>query len=593
MPFGTRILAGGGVRFQLFAPAAHAVTLALDGVGDLYMDDTGDGWYACDAPAAGPGSRYRFLIDGSLAVPDPASRQQPLGHAGPSEVIDPNQFTWTDQAWRGRPWEDAVIHEVHVGSFTPEGDFDGIRRRLDHLLDLGVTALELMPVAEGPGRWSWGYDGVLPFAPRHGYGGSQALRQLVDAAHARGLMVLLDVVYNHFGPEGNFLPNYAPAFLSRRHQTPWGAAINFDDVDSAPVRTFFVHNALYWLEEYHLDGLRLDAVHAIIDESEQHILLDIAEAVHQGPGTDREVHLILENDANEARYLRREAGGSVRHFSAQWNDDLHHSLHVLLTEEATGYYADYASDPLRRLLCCLEQGFAWQGEPSPFRGGRPRGEPSADLPAAAFVGFLQNHDQIGNRAAGERISVLAPEPALRAATALLLLAPFPPLLFMGQEWGARQPFPFFWDCEEPLATAVREGRQREFPDQHAEQVPDPCAEETFRAAVLDWSWPESAAAREWFALHRELLHLRRELVLPMLGRLRPVPGGFCRLGDRGLVATWCHGARRLTVLANLGPQQLCDLVRPSGACFYAAPEPVAAMGELTLVPWGVAWFASS
>ena len=592
MPFGTRILGEGGVRFQLFAPAAQAVKLALDGVGEFHMDDTGEGWYACDALAAGPGSRYHFLIEGSLAVPDPASRHQPSGHAGASEVIDASAFAWTDQEWRGRPWEDAVIHEVHVGSFTREGDFDGIRRRLDHLVDLGVTAVELMPVAEGPGRWSWGYDGVLPFAPRRDYGGPQALRQLVDAAHGRGIMVLLDVVYNHFGPEGNFLPRYAPAFLSRRHRTPWGAAINFDDADSAPVRQFFVHNALYWLEEYHLDGLRLDAVHAVFDDSERHILLEIAEAVHQGPGRDRAVHLILENDANEARFLRREPGGCVRRYSAQWNDDLHHALHVLLAEEATGYYEDYASDPLCCLLRCLEQGFAWQGEPSPFRGGQLRGEPSADLPPAAFVGFLQNHDQIGNRAAGERINVLAPDPALRAATALLLLAPFPPLLFMGQEWGARQPFPFFCDCEEPLATAVREGRRREFPDQRSEQVADPCAGETFRAAVLDWSWPASAAAREWFALHRELLRLRREHVSPMLGCLRPAPGGFWRLGNRGLVATWCHGAARLTLLANLGPQPLCDVVRPSGTCFFAAPGPIAEAGELTLAPWSVAWFAS-
>ncbi len=592
MPFGAQVLNDGSVRFQLWAPSAERVELRLATGTTLPMEAAGGGWYLLETRAAAHGSRYRLCIDGEHAVPDPASRYQPDGVEAHSEVVDPRSHVWSDGAWRGRRLEEAVFYEVHPGTFDPRGDFDGVRRRLDHLHDLGVTALELMPVAEGPGRWSWGYDGVLPFAPRCRYGGPAALKRLVEAAHERELMVFLDVVYNHFGPQGNHLPRYAPAFLSDRHETPWGAAINFDGDDCGPVRKFFIHNALYWLEEYHLDGLRLDAIHAIIDDSATHFVDALAQAVHSGPGQARHVHLILENDGNEARFLHRNARGRVDRCSAQWNDDLHHVLHVLLTGETGGYYRDYADDPTRHLLRCLAQGFAWQGQPSPFRGGRRRGEPSNDLPPSAFVAFLQNHDQIGNRAAGERVGALAPAAAVRAATALLLLAPFPPLLFMGQEWGATQPFPYFCDYDEPLASAVREGRRREFDHSDQQSLPDPCAQQTFEQAMLDWAQIDGGQAQEWLRLHRELLALRQRVLGPHLAGLRPLPGGFRRLGAGAIEATWGAGDLRLWLVANLSGEAIADVVPRPGHCWYATEAVPSGQVRMTLPPWSVYGYRS-
>jgi maltooligosyltrehalose trehalohydrolase len=374
---------------------------------------------------------------------------------GASEVIDPGAFAWEDGDWNGRPWAEAVLYELHVGTFSPEGTFAGAQRRLDYLAELGVTAIELMPVGDFPGRCNWGYDGVLPFAPDASYGRPEDLKRLIQAAHRRGLMVLLDVVYNHVGPEGNYLHVYArDAFFTERHHTPWGAAVNFDGPGSELVRRFFVDNALYWLEEYHLDGLRLDAVHAILDDSPLHVLEEIAQAVREGPGRERALHLVLENDANQSRFLTRTAAGSPRWYDAQGNDDIHHALHAILTGERHGYYGDNADVPHRHLGRCLAEGFAHQGEASAYRGGEARGERSAHLPPGAFVGFLQNHDQVGNRAFGERLPVLAPPDALTLATAILLLAPSPPLLFMGEEHAAAVPFLYFCDFGPDLAAAV-------------------------------------------------------------------------------------------------------------------------------------------
>jgi maltooligosyltrehalose trehalohydrolase len=344
MPFGTQLREDGAVRYRLWAPAARRVELCLadrDAERLVEMRAAGDGWYELVTDAAGIGGRYRYRIDGDLKVPDPASRFQPGGLHGYSEIVDPLAFEWRDETWRGRAWHEAVIYELHVGAFSADGGYGGIERRLDYLVDLGVTALELMPLAAFPGRRNWGYDGVLLFAPDAAYGRPDDLKRLVQRAHERGLMVLLDVVYNHFGPDGNYLHRYAPAFFTDRHHTPWGAAINFDGPDSRIVRDFFVHNALYWLEEYHLDGLRLDAVHAIADDSRPDILEELAEAVRNGPGAAREIHLVLENDHNAARYLRPD-GRDVADYRAQWNDDCHHVLHLLATGETDGYYADYA-----------------------------------------------------------------------------------------------------------------------------------------------------------------------------------------------------------------------------------------------------------
>jgi malto-oligosyltrehalose trehalohydrolase len=414
-----------------------------------------------------------------------------------------------------------------------------------------------MPLADFPGRWGWGYDGVLPFAPEATYGRPEALKALVDAAHARGLAVFLDVVYNHLGPEGNYLHRYAPDFFNPRHKTPWGDGINYDGPGSEVVRAFMIHSALYWIEEYHLDGLRLDAVNAIADESADHLLVELGRAVSDGPGRDRAVHLVLENGANEARYLRRGPGGARPLYRAQWNDDVHHALHVLLTGETGGYYGDY-QPPLPHLGRCLTEGFAFQGERSHYRQSL-RGEPSADLPPTAFVGFLQNHDQVGNRALGERVAELAAPDAVRAATAVLLLAPAPPLLFMGEEWAAPEPFLFFSDLGPDLGPLVAEGRRREFArfpefarSAMRARIPDPQAEATFRRSTLDWRRLDAAGHRDWLAFHRALLALRGQAIAPLLAG-EPVPeASWKALGDTALDAVWKFPTGTLRMIANLG-----------------------------------------
>ena len=582
MPFGAELDAE-GCRFRLWAPTARRVELVLSAGAALQrlpMTANADGWYEARA-AARAGARYQFRIDDEIDVPDPASRFQPDDVHGASEVIDPAAFAWRDEGWRGRPWEEAVIYELHVGSFSARGNYAGIRERLDHLVDLGVTAIELMPLADFPGRRNWGYDGVLPFAPDSGYGRPEELKELVQAAHARGLMVLLDVVYNHFGPDGNYLSRYAAPFFTERHHTPWGAAINFDGPGSRTVRDYYIHNALYWLEEYHLDGLRFDAVHAIVDDSTPDIVEEIASACANGPGRERRIHLVLENEHNTARYLARDTHGRPRWHTAQWNDDIHHAWHVLATGEHGGYYSDYADDPVRRLGRCLAEGFAYQDDPSAFRDGQRRGEPSAHLPAAAFVSFLQNHDQIGNRAFGERLSVLAKPEAVRALTAMLLLAPAPPMLFMGEEWDTRRPFPFFCDFGPELAKAVTDGRRKEFArfpefsDPAArERIPDPNAADTFQSAVLDWESLSDAngAAARGLAQRRELLALRTRVIAPRLSKIKP-GGRYHTFGDRGLIVEWTFGdGARLTSLANVG-----DVAEPQPP----HPNPPPLVGEGT------------
>lgn len=598
MPFGAEVRRDGQVRFSLWAPAARRVELVLEAEDpaprSLDMPRGDGGWFRLVTSAAKTGSLYRLRIDGKHLVPDPASRCNPRDVHGPSLVVDPHEFEWADAGWRGRPWHEAVVYELHVGSFTERGSFDGVERRLDHLARLGVTALELMPVADFPGRRNWGYDGVLWYAPDSRYGTPGDLKRLVAAAHARGLMVLLDVVYNHFGPEGNYLHLYAPTFFNERHHTPWGAAINFDRPGREVVREFVIHNALYWLEEYHLDGLRIDAVHAIRDDSTPHILADLAEAVRDGPGRGRHVHLVLENDANEAHHLR---GTRSTRFDAQWNDDAHHCLHVIATGESDGYYSDYAVAPQALLLRCLTQGFAYQGEPSPYRDGAPRGEPSGDLPPTAFVPFLQNHDQVGNRAHGDRLHHLVhDEASLRALTALLLLAPAPPLLFMGEEWHASQFFPYFCDFEPELAEKVREGRRHEFArfDRFADAaqqttIPDPGATETYRSACLDWSEARAAGHRPWLALYRKLLRLRRLEIVPRLTGAAP-GRALSGCGDL-LCVDWRMGdGSILHLLANLTRGILRLDRRPPGRLLYSTHRGLRAIHRRAeLEPWTVLW----
>jgi maltooligosyltrehalose trehalohydrolase len=560
MPFGAELRADGTTRFRLWAPGARSVDLELGPAspsGRRALTAQPGGWFEAilrDAPA---GTRYAFRIDGDLRVPDPASRWNPDDVHAPSAVVDPEAFAWGDGAWRGRPWEEAVIYELHIGTFTPEGTFAAAIGKLDYLAELGVTALEIMPVADFPGGRNWGYDGVLPYAPDSAYGAPDDLKRLVEAAHARQLMVLLDVVYNHFGPEGNYLHAYAPQFFNARHQTPWGAAINFDADGSRVVRDFFIHNAHYWLEEYSLDGLRLDAVHAIADESQPDIVAELCAAVRAGTGRHRHVHIVLENDRNQSSYLERDARHAPLRASAQWNDDIHHACHILVTGECDGYYADYAERPLWYFGRCLAEGFAYQGEVSAYRDHAPRGESSGHLPATAFVSFVQTHDQVGNRAFGERIGEIANPRALRAALACLLLAPAPPLLFMGEEFGASTPFLFFCEFGPELAAAVTRGRRAEFgkfvrfqdPAVQA-TIPDPNDPATFAASQLQWAEIDAPEHREWLALYTELLGLRRRHIVPRLAGMRS-GGSFALTGDDDLRVDWTLGdGARLHLAAN-------------------------------------------
>lgn len=576
MPFGAEFITGDTVRFQLWAPAARNVQVLIDNGAPLSMQTSGDGWYQKTCQSALAGSRYSFQIDDDIRVPDPASRFNPDDVHGASQLINPAAFDWCDDEWCGRPWEEAVIYEIHTGTFTPQGTFSAIEQKLEYLANLGVTAIELMPVADFPGRCNWGYDGALIFAPDSTYGTPDDLKRLIQSAHRHGLMVLLDVVYNHFGPEGNYLHRYAPQFFTDRYHTPWGQAINFDGECSRIVRDFFIHNALFWLEEYHFDGLRLDAVHAIMDGSQPDFLEELARQVRSTLGTDRHIHLILENDRNLAHYLQRDRQGESIRFTAQWNDDAHHACHVLLTGERDGYYADYAGNPIVHLGRCLTEGFAYQGEASAYRCGTSRGEPSAHLPPSAFVWFLQNHDQIGNRASGERLTVLASPEALRAAVVLLLLSPAVPLLFMGEEWGAQEPFPFFCGFTGELAQAVTTGRRKEFAQfagfddpQALQEIPDPCAASTFALAKLNWQTQFDPPHREWLRLYRMLLVLRSQVIVPLLPGI--AGSRFEVLASHALQAVWSlAGQGQLTVTVNFGDAPVKLSHPPQGRLLYAS-----------------------
>jgi malto-oligosyltrehalose trehalohydrolase len=584
MPFGAQFTAAGEVRFRLWAPAAQQVDVILyhtRGTQLLAMRSLPGGWFALETGAARAGSLYRYRIDGVRDVADPASRSNPQGVHGPSEVIDPRDFAWDDEGWRAPPWPAAVIYELHVGAFTPAGTFAGVAARLEHLAHLGVTAVELMPVAAFPGTRDWGYDGVLPYAPQGSYGTPQELKALIVAAHRCGLAVMLDVVYNHFGPEGNYLHCYAPQFFNERHVTPWGPAINFDGPDSAAVREFFVHNALYWLEEYHFDGLRLDAIHAIHDAGEPHIVNEIARAARAAEGRSRTIYLTVENLDNAVRFLG--AAGAPGTCDAQWNDDAHHCLHVLLSGESGGYYADYARQPHALLCRSLAQGFAYQGEVSGYAGG-PRGESSSHLPPSAFVNFLQNHDQIGNRARGERLTALVPnEAALRAAAAVLLLAPAPPLLFMGEEWAATEPFPWFCDFEPELAARVYAHRSREFPGSE-----DPAAAATYASARLDWRRLEEPPHAQALAYHRQLLAIRRREIAPLIAQLR---AGRCTRTAAGAAFTveWAAGEQLLRLSANLTAAAAPLAGATAGRVIFATHDAGAALAGEHLAPWSVVW----
>ena len=592
MPFGAEILGKEETLFRLWAPDARQVTLLINGE-RLAMQAKDDGWHVLQAKAPA-GTLYQFAID-DLIVPDPASRFNPHDVQGPSMVVDPKAYHWRNHAWQGRPWQEVVLYELHTGTFTPDGTFAAIKHKLDYLLDLGITAIELMPIADFPGSRGWGYDGVLPFAPEASYGTPDDLKDLIDTAHGKGLMVFLDVVYNHFGPEGNYLPLYASRFFNPKHQTPWGPAINYDAPGCEVVRAFFIHNALYWLDEYYFDGLRFDAVHAIADDSTPHILEELATTVRQF-FPDRHIHLVLENDKNEARFLTHDEKRQPIFYNAQWNDDIHHAFHTLLTKENDGYYMDYSDAPIKHLGRCLAEGFAYQADPSPFRDGAIRGEQSAHLPPEAFVSFAQNHDQIGNRAFGERIGMLARAEALKTAVEVLLLSPHIPMLFMGEEFNADSPFLFFCDFHNELAEKVRQGRREEFArfarfsdHEVQKQIPDPNDRQTFLRSKLPWD--KVFDNRAWLDHYQKLLSLRRQKIIPLMPAILPGKAHYDMLGQEALAVFWpCDNGRELSVFANFGEAPIRHHFKDRP--FYASSDSsLAGIAGNVLAPYTVAWFA--
>ncbi|MGJ7513619.1 malto-oligosyltrehalose trehalohydrolase [Pseudomonas baetica] len=569
-PHGAIMLDAEHTQFALWAPDAFYVSVELENGQSLPLLPQADGWFVINTRCSA-GTGYRYNIDGELDVPDPASRAQAGGIDQRSLVVDPHAYRWQHSTWLGRPWNEAVIYEVHVGAL---GGFQAVEQHLAQLVELGITAIELMPVAQFPGERNWGYDGVLPYAPQASYGTPEQLKHLIDTAHGHGLAVILDVVYNHFGPDGNYLHRYAKGFFDEDKHTPWGVAIDFQRRE---VRDFFIDNALMWLLEYRFDGLRFDAVHAIDSPD---FLQEMAQRIRQQTDPARHVWLMLENEHNQASLL--EHG-----YDAQWNDDGHNALHVLLTGETDAYYADYAQNPTEQLARCLSQGFVFQGHIN--RHGKPRGEPSGHLPPSAFILFLQNHDQIGNRAFGERLHQLAEREALKAATALLLLSPMIPLLFMGDEWAALQPFLFFTSHQGELARLVREGRRSEFAafsafaDPHRrEQIPDPNAPQTFEASrpMLKATGPSAI-----YELYRQLLQIRHRHIIPRLPGTQALDAEV--LAEGAVSARWLMGdGSLLRIDLNLRDRPVIHFPQADAVVLFESPaHAIGLLNQGTLAPY--------
>ncbi|HEX4978902.1 MAG TPA: malto-oligosyltrehalose trehalohydrolase [Acidimicrobiales bacterium] len=572
--------------FRVWAPRAAATVELLTGDDRHAMDAEAGGWWSVTLPRAGAGTRYSFSIDGGPPRPDPRSQHQPLGIDGPSEVVDHSSFAWTDAAWRGRPLARAVVYELHVGTFTEAGTFDAAAEKLPHLVELGVDLVELLPVVEFSGDRGWGYDGVDLYAPHHAYGGPDGLKRFVDAAHAAGVGVIVDVVYNHLGPAGNHLAEFGPYFTDK-YATPWGMAVNLDGPGCDEPRRFFLDNARMWLRDYHADGLRIDAVHALVDMSATHLLEQLAvevEALEAELG--RDLVLIAETDLNDARIVsRREVGGYG--IDAQWNDDFHHCIHTLLTGERSGYYESFGS--VAQLATAYRRGFVYAGEYDPHRGRR-HGRAPRDIPAWRFLGYAQNHDQVGNRAQGERTSHLLGVDQLRLVAALVLTAPFVPMLFQGEEWGATSPFLYFTDHHDPdLGRAVSEGRRGEFsyfgwsPD----EVPDPQEEATFLRSKLRWDELGREPHRSLLDWHRRLVSLRRAHPALGPGRFEDVDVAWSE--DGWIVVVRIGPGDGAVVAANLTGATL-EVTLPHGVLAPLACSGVADLrpGRVTFDPWGVA-----
>ncbi|WP_031522628.1 malto-oligosyltrehalose trehalohydrolase [Siccibacter colletis] len=566
--WGAELVAENVARFRLWATGQQRVTLRLNG-NDLEMTPSGDGWFEREVSGVAPGTEYNFVLADGMVVPDPASRAQKADVNGPSLVIDPEQYRWQNTQWRGRPWEEAVVYEMHIGTFTPQGTFRAAIEKLPYLAELGITMLEVLPVSQFGGNRGWGYDGVLLYAPHSAYGTPDDFKAFIDAAHGHGLSVVLDIVLNHFGPEGNYLPLLAPDFFHKERHTPWGAGIAYD-VDAA--RRYIAEAPLYWLQEYRLDGLRFDAIDQIEDSSEKHVLIEIAERI-RADITDRPIHLTTEDCRNVTFLHPRNEDGSVPLFTGEWNDDFHNAIHVLATGETHAYYRDFADEPEKRVARVLAEGFAYQGEISP-QSGDARGVDSKNQPPVAFVDFIQNHDQVGNRAQGERLITLAGAARTRVLLATLLLSPHIPLLFMGEEYGETNPFLFFTDFHGDLAKAVREGRAKEF-DGHAghegESVPDPNEESTFTRSKLDWHKPDEEEGEAWLALTRKLLALRQRYLVPLLATADGQSGHVLATAPGFLAVSWRFPKGTLSLALNIGeqPQTLPEM---PGETLFAWPQ---------------------
>ena len=588
MPFGAEVQSDGSVCFRLWAPEASSISLEIEGMQKSQpMPSVDDGWYELTTSAARTGSRYRFVLSNGVRVPDPASRYQPEDVNGPSEVIDPCAYLWQSTDWNGLPWDQAVLYELHVGTFTEEGTFRSAISKLDHLAELGITAIEIMAVGEFPGRRNWGYDGVLLYAPDSTYGRPEDFKALIEAAHDRGMMIILDVVYNHFGPEGNYLPQYFPQVTTDRYSTPWGQALNFEDGHGARTREFIVQNALYWIEEFNMDGLRLDAVHAIMDTSPTHILDELAQRVRAISG-DRPVHLILESDDTMWHRLARNGEAAPLSCTAQWNHDVQQLSRLAMMPEGDEKESRRQTEHLGK---ALTEGFTAVLQ-KPQESATPvEGAACGPVPPSGFIAFIQTHDLVGNRLHGERITHLAPTEIVQALAAVYLMLPQVPMLFMGEEWGATSPFPYFCDFQGDLAEAVRKGRLEQFgahlADSSDHGIPDPMAESTFLSAKLHWKElqePSHALLYNWY---RCVLIARREFILPLMPRISEHSDSFYVLGPRALAVQWeLEGGGKLRLEANLSRQTHCCFRRPSGRVLWRQGTEIS---PEHLGPWSVRW----
>lgn len=576
--WGAEILADGTVRFRLWAPGQQHITLRAEGQ-DHAMQSDADGWFSLTLDGLQHGAEYNYVLADGTVVPDPAARAQRDEVNGPSLVIDPQHYHWQQPHWQGRPWQESVVYELHIGTFTAEGTFQAAIARLPALAELGITMIEVLPVSQFGGNRGWGYDGVLLYAPHSAYGSPDDFKAFVDAAHALNLSVVLDIVLNHFGPEGNYLPLLAPQFFHEERMTPWGAGIAYD-VDAA--RRYIMEAPLYWLKEFNLDGLRFDAIDQIEDSSAQHVLIEIAERIRREI-PQRPIHLTTEDSRNVIFLHPRDENGHTPLFSGEWNDDFHNAIHVFATGETHAYYQDFAQAPEKRIARILTEGFAYQGEVSP-QSGEARGVPSAGQPPVAFVDFIQNHDQVGNRAQGDRLITLAGSDRTKVLLATLLLSPHIPLLFMGEEYGETQPFLFFTDFHGDLAKAVREGRAKEFTGHagHDENVPDPNAEETFTRSKLDWAKTDSDEGKAWLALTRQLLQVRQQHLVPLLADAPGGCGSVLHTAPGYVAVRWQFPQGELSMALNIG-EQTQPLPEMAGKTIFAWPQESGALPQHSII----------